>query len=59
MQITISGMTGNLWVFDGRLEHGPFKTMLDASSVAVDIVTDHINSIPGVAVHFFDWRINQ
>ena len=58
MQISITGTPGNYWIFDGKYEHGPFNSVLDASWVSIDMVTDHINSLPGVSVVFFALEVN-
>jgi hypothetical protein len=59
VQIAITGTRGDYWISKGSQQYGPFNTVLDASWVAIDMVTDAANAVPGMNVLFFSPEVSK
>lgn len=54
MRISLYTNNGSWWINVGKKHHGPFNCVRDASWVAIDMVTDHIQAKHGHNVYFLE-----
>jgi hypothetical protein len=54
VNLSVGGTRGDYWITYKGNQYGSFETILDATTVAVEMVTDHINSLPGHSVYFLN-----
>lgn len=59
MQISIYGTPGDYWIQKDSKHYGPFRTVLDASFTALEMVTDQINSdyLENPAINFLNPKV--